>query len=50
MREHQNDMALYLGEPKQRQPWVAFFMTLVCPGLGALYLGRLLKGVSICLM
>ena len=30
----------YLGEPAPRRPWVAFALSLLCPGLGFAYLGR----------
>jgi signal peptidase I len=49
MTEREVPVALYLGEPKARVPFLAVLLTLVCPGLGAVYLGHLLRGVLTCL-
>ena len=37
--------ARYDGEPARRSPFVACLMTAICPGLGAAYLGRPLRGL-----
>lgn len=39
----------YLGEPSPRRPWVAFLLSLVCPGLGFAYLGRTALAVVLAL-
>lgn len=40
----------YRGESKPRNIQVAFFITMLCPGLGYMYVGKLLKGLTINLL
>lgn len=40
----------YLGETRRRHPAVALAMSLLCPGLGYMYAGQILKGVTINLL
>lgn len=42
-----DDSTEYLGETKARRRAVALALTLLCPGLGLMYVGQLLKGVTI---
>ena len=39
----------YLGEPSPRRPWVAFALSLLCPGLGFAYVGRTGLAVALAL-
>lgn len=45
-----SDSVEYHGEPKERQPIVAVLMTLFCPGLGYMYAGQMLKGITVNLL
>ncbi len=40
----------YHGETRERRPMVAALMTLLCPGLGYMYTGQMLKGITVNLM
>lgn len=40
----------YFGETKPRRRWLAVLLTFLCPGLGYMYVGQLLKGVTINLL
>lgn len=40
----------YLGETKARNPYLAVALTFLCPGLGYMYVGQILKGVTINLL
>ena len=44
-----DDELEYRGETKPRRRWLAALLTLLCPGLGHLYVGQLFKGVTITL-
>jgi signal peptidase I len=44
------DENLYLGEISTRKPLVAFTLNLICPGLGNVYVGQLLRGILITLL
>ena len=50
MRAESREPAQYHGEPSQRSPVLAFLLTLLCPGLGAAYLGKPLRGLLTCLL
>jgi signal peptidase I len=39
---------LYHGEPRPRQAWIALVVTLLCPGMSALYFGSVSAGILIC--
>lgn len=41
---------MYTGETRARKKWVAVLLTWLCPGLGSIYLGRMLRGLSINLL
>lgn len=40
----------YSGETKKRKKWVVVLLTYICPGLGSLYLGQMLRGLMINLL
>jgi len=40
----------YEGETRPRSRWLAAALTMVCPGLGFVYVGQLLKGVTVNLL
>lgn len=40
----------YDGETRARNPQVAVFLTMICPGLGYMYIGRLLRALTINLL
>ena len=37
----------YIGETRERKPWLAVLMTLMSPGLGYVYLGRFATGMAV---
>lgn len=37
----------YRGEVRERKRWLAVLLTLLCPGLGYVYIGRFLTGMAI---
>ncbi|MFW5968773.1 MAG: signal peptidase I [Persicimonas sp.] len=37
----------YKGETKRRNKWLAAALTFLCPGLGYMYVGRLIKGLTL---
>lgn len=43
--DHNDDENLYLGEVSERKPLIAFALNLICPGLGNVYIGQLLRGI-----
>ncbi len=45
-----SDSIEYLGETKPRHRGVAVALTLICPGIGFMYAGQLLKGVTVNLL
>lgn len=40
----------YSGETKTRKKWVVVLLTFICPGLGSLYIGQMLRGLMINLL
>src|SRR5690554_308279 len=40
----------YSGEIRERKKWVAVLLTFICPGLGSLYIGQILRGLMINLL
>lgn len=45
-----SDAIEYHGETKDRRPAVAVLLTFLCPGLGYMYTGHLLKGITVNLL
>lgn len=50
MSQSSSEQIEYLGETKARRPAVAVALSILCPGLGYMYAGQLLKGVTVNLM
>lgn len=42
--------ATYNGETKRRSKWVAIALTYLCPGLGYMYVGEFIKGLTVNLL
>ncbi|MFP4599629.1 MAG: signal peptidase I [Persicimonas sp.] len=40
----------YTGETKPRKKWVAVALTFLCPGLGYMYVGQFIKGLTVNLL
>jgi signal peptidase I len=40
----------YKGETKHRKKWVAIALTYICPGLGYMYVGQFIKGLTVNLL
>lgn len=40
----------YTGEIRERKKWVIVLLTFICPGLGSLYIGQILRGLMINLL
>jgi len=42
-----SDSSIYLGEPAERNFWMAFLLSLFMPGLGHLYMGKPLRAINV---
>ncbi len=40
----------YRGETEPRKRWLAVFLSYLCPGLGYMYIGHILKGITVNLL